>query len=40
LYIGNSTLNGSALLVLIIDYVVGYVGAILYSNKLAHKRFK
>jgi hypothetical protein len=40
LYIGNSTLNGSALLVLIIAYVVGYVGAILYSNKLAHKRFK
>ncbi|WP_233260450.1 hypothetical protein [Paenisporosarcina sp. OV554] len=40
LYIGNSTLNGSALLVLILVYVVGYVGAILYSNKLAHKRFK
>ncbi len=40
LYIGNSTLNGSALLVLIIAYAAGYVGAVLYSNKLANKRFK
>jgi hypothetical protein len=40
LYVGNSTINGSALLVLLVAYVVGYVGALWYTNKLAHKRFK
>ncbi|HLG27259.1 MAG TPA: hypothetical protein VI423_05695 [Paenisporosarcina sp.] len=40
LYVGNSTISGYALLVLLVAYLVGYVGAILYTNKLAHRRFK
>ncbi|HSO59118.1 MAG TPA: hypothetical protein VLQ66_12960 [Paenisporosarcina sp.] len=40
LYIGNSTISGYALVVLLVAYVIGYVGAILYTNKLAHRRFK
>lgn len=40
LYIGNSTINGSALLVLLVAYVAGYIGALLYTNKVTHKRFR
>lgn len=40
LYIGNSTINGSALFVLLVAYLVGYVGSLLYTNKLSHKRFR
>jgi hypothetical protein len=40
LYIGNSTISGYALVVLLVAYVIGYAGAIFYTNKLAHRRFK
>ncbi|MGB2993350.1 MAG: hypothetical protein WBB47_12005 [Paenisporosarcina sp.] len=40
LYGGNSTLSGYALVVLLVAYIIGYAGAIWYTNKLAHKRFK
>ena len=40
LYIGNSALTGYALFVLLIAYLVGYLGAILYSNKYVHRRIR
>jgi len=40
LYLGNSTISGSALFVLVIAYLVGYLGALLYSNKVVNKRFR
>lgn len=40
LYIGNSSLTGYALFVLLVAYLVGYLGAILYSNKFVHRRVR
>ncbi|WP_019415762.1 hypothetical protein [Paenisporosarcina sp. TG20] len=39
LYIGNSTISGSGLLILLIAYALGYLGSMLYANKL-HTRFR
>ena len=39
LYIGSTTINTTGLFILLIAYIVGYAGAMLYSNKLKHKRF-
>ena len=40
LYIGNSVITGYALFVLIIAYLVGYLGAVLYTNKHVHRRIR
>jgi len=39
LFVGSTAININGLFILLIAYVVGYAGAMLYSNKLAHKRF-
>jgi hypothetical protein len=39
LYIGNSVITGYALFVLIVAYLLGYLGAVLYSHKFSHKRY-
>ena len=39
LYVGSTTINMNGLFILLIAYIVGYAGALLYSNQLAHKRF-
>lgn len=39
LYIGNSVITGYALFVLIVAYLFGYLGAVLYSHKFSHKKY-
>ena len=39
LYIGNSAITGYTLFVLIIAYLLGYLGAVLYTKKLGRKRY-
>lgn len=40
LYIGNSVITGYALFVLLVAYLVGYLGAVLYTNKYVHRRIR
>jgi len=40
LYIGRTTLNLNSVFVLLLAYLIGYAGAWMYADRMAHKRFR
>jgi hypothetical protein len=40
LYLGHLSLTVNGLFVLLLAYVAGYGGSLIYSNQLAHKKFR